>query len=686
MATVQSDNIDNVKDQNKHIPTDSVRLKENDPLNKSLDDQDLLLGIEDDTQIDISSDKEDELLQDNSSSADKNDESVVFLRTEINDLDKNTDLTSKFDDSHISGNPKTNISDEDKSVGIKSILPSLEGSNNADKNLGIDTQETLSREENTKEVISEKERSDTNASVNIPNQSCDSSETNLGSNENRADKEVDVKNSNSVHSQCTKTSSPSPTEKLEACDKDAKVKNDDEDDVIFEGFDEPKVTNEESTKSNQLNINNSCKDKVSKNNILDATKDANNVCETTHCDSDMKTESKNITAKKFVKCKPISSTDSDINLIEEDEVVCKDRRQSISTDSESITYSTSKSDSKILDQKAEPADVKSCEKKAEPKSSSLNEIEQKEDEKDNGADDDDDVIFEGVVKPTDSKIDESSNDMQDNTGLGNETKVDTTTADEESKTISKTDDEECKFKDGRSSMESSNSASDKIESLSDTKMSVEEEDDDDVIFEGVDRPDNTETEKERTESTDSLTSNSQPVSEVDDKNSKTTTNESDKIETKDANDLGEEADKEMIYDRVATQTSTNINSESEVKSSVKRRAEESSEHDSNPKRTRLDEVIGKLGSQIGVEPESIEVSESDDDEEESATDTAVEEKSEDTSDNDNEDDESNSECEKVKYVKITEKVGQEFSKTGFDTIICLLHREKERKKEREKGV
>lgn len=54
VATVQSDSIDNdnIRDQIKHIPADSVRLKENNSLNKSLDDQDLLSSVEDDTQID----------------------------------------------------------------------------------------------------------------------------------------------------------------------------------------------------------------------------------------------------------------------------------------------------------------------------------------------------------------------------------------------------------------------------------------------------------------------------------------------------------------------------------------------------------------------------------------------------------------------------------------------------------
>ena len=670
-ALVQSDSIvtDTILDQSNHIPVDSVRLKEKeavlpDTVSKNYDEQDLLLSGEDDTPMDVSSDREDELLQENTSDIDLNNESVVYLGKETQDLnDKSIDLISKRstlepkDNSVVSGNLEDTVTTNVKSDDAECNISYSNQNDVADRS----RQNAKSDNEADDDVIFEMETSieETKNQVNshMETSGCESKEM-LDSNKEPGSK---TRTAQKVDSNSVDTSSQC-TEKDSICEKE--VETTEEDDIIFEGIDKPQVKGNKESKTDNCSIETLLQDKSEKGSV-DLKKDSGD---------EFVLEPARNEAEKFTQNKINTSTDSDISFIEDDSVICGGSKNSnIGTAQNEITASKSVA-LRTIEESQNPPKADQCDSKTGDSnvahSDDTNEKKSKVDNftvDDDDDDDDDDVIFEGVVKSSDPKTSKAT----DKTGN-----------DEKQPLL-----DICKTKSGDSETEfkadsiklSDKSVSGELEQTSETKMrlgendvknSVVADDDDDVIFEGVDKPGDKLLET-KNESIDTSDSNSKPITKIEDElgdDSKSQVLGNSEVEkseskyTKDNKPGHSIETKETKSDSV--KSDTKLEEKGEVKTSLKRPAEANCEQDSNPKRTRLDEMIGKLGSQIGVEPESIEVSESDDDddEEESATDTALEEKSEDTSDN--EDDETSSDSEKVKYIKITEQVRSYFGSSS----------------------
>ena len=585
---VQSDNIvaNKVLDQNNHIPVDSVRLKESEAqiintVDRNSDEHVLLQGVEDDTLMDISSDKETELLQEHTSESDLNNESVVFLGNEsVSVNDNSTDLISKCSTSGINDNSALS-GNQDNDVGNKRTAQDVIESNSADSSsLHSDSNSFSEKVTNTKQ---------TNEN-NI-----------LFEGENNPEPKVVKESKEDI-------SSP----------------------VILQ-ISETKQSNYENNANDQLNNDQTAREK--------------------ECSSPSK---ENL------------STDSDISLIEDDSITCENKNSAVNQINSTSSNEANKPVTSLLNESDEcdlTSGEKNVDKSMETNSDGLKSIV---DSVTVEEEDDDDVIFECVVKSSVPKTDEAMSIPKTDDVVEKEPEL------QECKT--KSDNTVTELKDKSISQPINESVSSIVEQPSEQNMNIEEgdniidDDDDDVIFEGEDKPGCEKLQLTRNDSNISSNSSSDRATkeiieavEDDSKHKLSHSSAFENAESKDTDDkkddLCSESDdnksKEEKLDEIVESTS----SVTSVKNSLKRPADVNYEQDSNPKRTRLDEVIGKLGSQIGVEPESIEVSESEDDD--STTDTALEEKSEDTQDtctSDNDDDETSSLSEKVKYIKITEQV------------------------------
>ena len=615
MAHVQSKNIenDNDTDQNSHIPADSVRLKENveELVNKSTDEQELLLGIEDDTHMEISSDKEDELLQESASDTDLIDESVVFLGEEINGHDDEiSDLKSK-------NSVKTSEDDSQSLVSGNSVESEQEKlPNKLETDSSSKCQEENSTNSNDSKFTSDsKSISDSNFEEN----------SNDAVEKNSDDGLIDESSSDSTKEVCptgvnsnndSESLTEQPTENMiQKAVESPNVSQIEEDDIIFEGYDSPKSKQtEESQKDGHTETDAS----VEKSKGID-----NDTNQSSSAQNDIENNARN---------ESVQSVDSDVCLISDADFIPEDDSKMKSEETKNVSPATEDEDNKTVSNPV-PADAK-----IDNESDKQDVIDKMEE------DDDDDVI---VVKSPIAEKDKPLTKSVDDTKVING-KESVSGTNEELGDI-KSDTDEKKNNQNKDHLQSEKSSFNQNDTECALTMSVDEEndgedDDDDVIFEGEDKAPNDKQvdQSEKDNSTDSDSKHEEePKSELFEK---------DKNENKD-----------MITDEkkdgsTEAKTETENSQKPELKSSLKRPAEANSDQNSNPKRTRLDEVIGKLGTQIGVEPESIEVSESEDEEEESATDTAVEEKSEGTATSDNDDEETASDSEKVKYIRITEKV------------------------------
>ena len=662
MACVQSKNIenDNVTDQNNHIPTDSVRLKENNSelVDKSADEQELLLGIEDDTHMDISSDKEDELLQESASDTELNNESVVYLGEEINGHDNETsDLTSKNtdrnseDDPLVSGNSESNDDKEESVVGSRS--PSAARADSLDSE-----QEKVPNE--VEEAVSTKFHEEDSNNSNDSKSTSDSksiSDSNFEENSNDAvDKisdngiVVDETSSDSTKEIFptevnTNNNSQSSTDQSAANmiskDEENPVQSQvEEDDIIFEGYDSPKSKHNEDSKKDASNTE-----------IVASAEKPSDL--TSGIENNTNNQSSSDRNKET-----ILRIDSDVSLIAEADLVSEIDTENKPDKEQTENSSVSSKDDDI--RKTDPTALQTTEK---------NETDKKTDEKDDKMEedeDDDDVIFEGVVKSPVSESDKSLKRSEETKVLNGKESISDTN--EKSGDIPKSDTNESKKKQDDDHMPLAMSVVNQNDQECQLKMSVDEEnddDDDDVIFEGEDKPNDKQVDQTKSNSvTDHSVSKHQDEPKNDASKIEKDKSKDNKVKVADENKDEKSSETKM---EIENSKEPNSNQKPEVKSSLKRPAETNSDQSSNPKRTRLDEVIGKLGSAIGVEPESIEVSESEDEEEESATDTAVEEKSEGTATSDNDDDETEtaSDNEKVKYIRITEKVCHYFTQARY---------------------
>ena len=596
MSHVQSKNIENDNDtENSHIPEDSVRLKD--------EEQELLLGvdmIEDDTHMEISSDKEDELLQESASDTELINESVVFLGEEINGHET-SDLKSKDAD-------KTSVEDPQSVASGNSIETDQEKLPNE---LEPDTSSKFTEENSTnsndsKFTSDSKSVSDSNFEENS-NDAVEKDSDNVMINESSSDSTKEVyptsenanNNSESLSEQSTDNVIPKAVES-------PNVSQMEEDDIIFEGYDSPKSKpTEESQKDSGMETDAS----VEKSSTIDNETNSSNDSTTAQNDNENK-----------VPKESLQRVDSDVCLLSEPPFVESD------SNTKSDKEETKNIPSSIEDEKSRNVSTpEPTNEKNDDDSDKNNAIDRMEED-----DDDDVIVLESPVSEKDipAKNLEVLNGKESVSGKN-----------EESNDITSDTDEK---KDNENKSAVNQSESDSALTMSvDRENNDDDEDDDDVIFEGEDKPNDKQPDQsEKDSGTDS-------VSELREEN-KTGNLEKDRNENKD-----------MVIDEKnqdSNETKMAAENEPKSKSSLKRPAETSSDQNSNPKRTRLDEVIGKLGTQIGVEPESIEVSESEDEEEESATDTAEKSEGTATSDNDDEETASASDSEKVKYIRITEKV------------------------------
>ena len=584
---VQSDNIvaNKVLDQNNHIPVDSVRLKESEAqiintVDRNSDEHVLLQGVEDDTLMDISSDKETELLQEHTSESDLNNESVVFLGNEsVSVNDNSTDLISKCSTSGINDNSALS-GNQDNDVGNKRTAQDVIESNSAD---------------------SSSQHSDSNSF---------------------SEKVTNTKQTNENNILFEGENNPEP--------KVVKESKEDISSPVILQISETKQSNSENNANDQLNNDQTAREEEcsypSKENL---------------------------------------STDSDISLIEDVSITCENKNSAVSQINSTSSNEANKPVTMLLNE-SDKCDLtsgeKNVDKSIETNSDGLKSIVDSV----TVEEEDDDVIFECVAKSSVPKTDEAMSIPKTDDVVEKEPEL------QECKT--KSDNTETELKDKGISQPINESVSSIVEQPSEQNMSIEEgnniidDDDDDVIFEGEDKPGCEKLQLTRNDSNISSNSSSDKATkeiieavEDDSKHKLSHSSAFENAESKDTDDkkddLCSESDDNKSKEEKLEEIVESTSSVTSVKNSLKRPADVNCEQDSNPKRTRLDEVIGKLGSQIGVEPESIEVSESEDDD--STTDTALEEKSEDTQDtctSDNDDDETSSLSEKVKYIKITEQV------------------------------